>query len=148
MNWQLESKFWTQFVLRMLHHVMHLQAINSYSLGSISAFSIISSILDLAHPTSTPTSTGIYPDTIIVSALFLPRSSSILRESDPIYLLSPPHFCFINRIYTGISPRQRHTPRVFVLHNDQSRPLRGGPCHEIHGLFPAKKGRQTNSRPG
>ena len=61
MIWQLESRFWTQFMLTILYHVMYLLAINPYSLGSISAFSIISSILDLAHLTSTPTSTGIYP---------------------------------------------------------------------------------------
>ena len=48
-------------MLRMLYHVMHLLVINPYSKVSISAFSIISSISDLAHPPSTPTSTGIYP---------------------------------------------------------------------------------------
>ena len=49
MIWRLESRFWTHFVLIMLHHVIHLQAINPYSIGSISAFSIISSSLKLLN---------------------------------------------------------------------------------------------------
>ena len=75
-------------MLRMLYHVMHLLVISPYSKGSISAFSIISCVSDLAHPTSTPTSTGIYP----------------------IQSLSPHHLCHAHRQFYGSL-----TPLIYCL---------------------------------